>query len=105
MCIRDRGITASDGNTIYGITNPNRYAERVPTVAFTHEHVDPATIAGRLGELGICVWSGHNYAYEVVRHISIPEESGVVRVGPAHYNTLEEAYRLGELLPRGLREG
>lgn len=92
------GIEECAGTTIHGITNANRFAERVPTVAFTHERIDPATIAGALGEKGVCVWSGHNYAYEVVRHLGIPEETGVVRVGPAHYNTVEEAHRVNEVL-------
>ena len=33
---------------------------------------------------------GTNYAYEVVRHLGIDENTGVVRIGLAHYNTEEE---------------
>ena len=47
-------------------------------------------VAERLARAGICVWSGHNYAYEVVRHLGIDETTGVVRIGLAHYNTEEE---------------
>ena len=51
---------------------------------------------------GICVWSGHNYALEVVRHLGIEEAAGVVRIGLAHYNTEKEVDRtlaaLGEAL-------
>ena len=35
------------------------------------------------------VWSGHNYALPVVDALGI-RDTGVVRVGPTHYNTLEE---------------
>jgi cysteine desulfurase family protein (TIGR01976 family) len=84
------GILDLPGTTIHGITNPNRASERVPTVSFTHREVSPVSIARGLADQGICVWSGHNYAYEVVRHLGIDEEEGVVRIGLAHYNTEAE---------------
>ena len=84
------GIRAIPGTTIHGITNPNRVGERVPTVSMTHDRVSPPLVAERLARDGICVWSGHNYALEVVRHLGIDEETGVVRIGLAHYNTKEE---------------
>jgi cysteine desulfurase family protein (TIGR01976 family) len=84
------GIDALPGTTIHGITNSNRIAERVPTVSFTHQRVAPKTMASALAARGICVWSGHNYAYEVVRHLGIDESSGVLRIGLAHYNTEQE---------------
>ncbi len=96
------GIRAIPGTTIHGITNPNRVGERVPTVSMTHDGVSPPQVAERLARDGICVWSGHNYALEVVRHLGIDETTGVVRIGLAHYNTEEEVDRtlaaLGEAL-------
>ncbi len=84
------GIIALGGTTVHGITNLNRIAERVPTVSFTHREMAPKQIAKRLADEGICVWSGHNYAYEVVRQLGLDEEQGVVRIGLAHYNTEAE---------------
>ncbi|MBT6138769.1 MAG: cysteine desulfurase-like protein [Rhodospirillaceae bacterium] len=84
------GISSLKGVTVHGITNPNRIAERVPTVSFTHESVTPEEIAGKLGRKGINVWHGHNYAYEPARYLGIDEETGVLRVGIAHYNTMDE---------------
>jgi cysteine desulfurase family protein (TIGR01976 family) len=84
------GIIGLGGTTVHGITNPNRIAERVPTVSFTHREAAPKQIAKRLAGDGICVWSGHNYAYEVVRQLGLDEEQGVVRIGLAHYNTESE---------------
>ena len=97
------GIRAIPGTTIHGITNPNRVAERVPTVSMTHDRVPPARVAERLARAGICVWSGHNYALEVVRHLGIDEATGVVRIGLAHYNTEEEVYRTLVELERALK--
>ena len=84
------GLMAIDGITIYGATGHNQLKERVPTVSFTHNRIDPQTIAKGLADRNIFVWNGHNYAYEVVQQLNIPIEDGVVRVGPTHYNTLEE---------------
>ena len=84
------GIKAIPGVAIHGITNPDRVGERVPTVSMTHNRVLPSQVAERLARDEICVWSGHNYAFEVVRHLGIDEETGVVRIGLAHYNTEEE---------------
>ena len=97
------GIQAIPGTTIHGITNPNRVAERVPTVSMTHERVSPPLVAERLAREGICVWSGHNYALEVVRHLGIDEETGVVRIGLAHYNTEEEVDRTLVALKQALK--
>ena len=87
------GIQAIPGTTIHGITNPNRVAERVPTVSMTHDRMSPPQVAERLARDEICVWSGHNYAFEVVRQLGIDEATGVVRIGIAHYNTEEEVDR------------
>ena len=97
------GIRAIPGTTIHGITNPNRVGERVPTVSMTHDRVSPPLVAERLARDGICVWSGHNYALEVVRHLRIDEATGVVRIGLAHYNTEEEVDRTLVALEQALK--
>ena len=97
------GIQAIPGATIHGIANPNRVGERVPTVSMTHERIAPRQVAERLARDGICVWSGHNYALEVVRSLGIDEETGVVRIGMAHYNTEEEVDRTLAALEHALQ--
>lgn len=88
------GISRIKGVTIYGITNPNRVHERVPTVSLRHDTIKPTDIAKSLAEAGIFVWHGHNYAYEPTRFLNIPEDEGVVRIGLANYNTKEEVTRV-----------
>jgi cysteine desulfurase family protein (TIGR01976 family) len=86
------------GVTVHGITNPNRIAERVPTVSLTHPRHAPQDLARGLAVGGICVWSGHNYAWEVVKALGLDERQGVLRIGLAHYNTADEVDRtLAEL--------
>jgi cysteine desulfurase family protein (TIGR01976 family) len=84
------GIQQIPGTTIHGISNPNQIAERVPTVSFTHERVPTHEFAEALAAQNIYIWSGHNYAWEVVRQLGLNESQGVVRIGIAHYNTAEE---------------
>ncbi|MFV2092582.1 MAG: aminotransferase class V-fold PLP-dependent enzyme, partial [Hyphomicrobiales bacterium] len=88
------GISQISGITIYGITNPNRVHERVPTISLRHDRFKPADIAKSLADAGIFVWHGHNYAYEPTRFLNIPEDEGVVRIGLAHYNTGAEVTRV-----------
>ncbi|MGB7271535.1 MAG: cysteine desulfurase-like protein [Albidovulum sp.] len=93
------GLTEIPGVTIYGIVNPNRIGERVPTVSLRHDRLSPDSIATALAGAGIHVWHGHNYAYEPARALNLPLDEGVVRIGLAHYNTASEVERtLDEIL-------
>ena len=73
-------------------------SRRGPTVAFTHEKHAPDDIARALAAENIFAWSGHNYAVEVAKSLGIYESGGAVRVGPVHYNTIDEIERLFEAL-------
>ncbi len=84
------GLMALGGIEIFGITNSNQLDQRVPTISFRHRNIKPRVISEALAAKGIFVWDGHNYAFEVVRYLDIPEDEGVVRIGIAHYNTAAE---------------
>jgi cysteine desulfurase family protein (TIGR01976 family) len=84
------GLQRYDDVSICGLTDPSDGHARVPTVSFTHARMASAEIARALARENVFVWSGHNFALEVVRSLGIPEDDGVVRIGAAHYNTLEE---------------
>jgi selenocysteine lyase/cysteine desulfurase len=88
------GLMDSPGVTIYGITDPACFDQRVPTVAFTLEGYTPRQVAERLGGEGIFVWDGNYYALAVTERLGVEESGGMVRVGIAHYNTLDEVDRL-----------
>lgn len=83
-------LSTIDGLTVHGITDRSRIDQRVPTVSFTIAGIDPATLARELAADNIFVWSGHNYAWEVVHQLGIAPGQGVVRIGAAHYNTPTE---------------
>jgi cysteine desulfurase family protein (TIGR01976 family) len=82
------------GITIYGITNPEEFAERCPTVSFNLEGFTPAQVADYLCGRNIFVWDGNNYALGVTQRLGIEESGGMIRVGVIHYNTKEDIDRL-----------
>jgi cysteine desulfurase family protein (TIGR01976 family) len=97
------GLDEVPGLRIYGITDPARLGQRVPTVSFTLEGIAPREIAQRLAEASIFVWSGNFYALAVTERLGLEEHGGLLRVGLVHYNTAEEVdYLLGMLadMPR-----
>ena len=96
------GLLDIDGIAVQGITDNDAMDRRVPTVAFTHETAAPDKIAQALAKQNIFVWSGHNYAVEVVRTLGIDETGGAVRVGPVHYNSIAEIDELLAGLPAAL---
>jgi cysteine desulfurase family protein (TIGR01976 family) len=93
-------VESIPGTRIHGVTDLDRLAERVPTVSFTIEGKDPAQIAEALGKQGVYVWNGHNYALAIVERLGLLEAGGMIRVGPVHYNTLDEIAQFGEVLKK-----
>jgi cysteine desulfurase family protein (TIGR01976 family) len=88
------GLTKIEGVQLQGISDARLLSHRVPTVSFTHPHQRNSILAKALAAQGINVWSGHNYALEVVRHLGLDEQDGVLRIGLAHYNTVEEVEQI-----------
>ena len=71
-----------------------------PTVSFTIEGKDPEWVANEFGKNNIYVWNGHNYALAVVERLGLLDAGGMIRVGPVHYNTVEELEKFGEVLEK-----
>ena len=88
------------GITIYGLRDPRRLEERVPTFAFNLPGKHPQEVAGYLGQANINVWNGNYYALAVTERLGVESSGGMVRVGPVHYNTVEEIEKFGEALRR-----
>lgn len=84
------GLQALPGVVVRGITDPAAVARRVPTVSFSKEGLDPAALAQFLDSHGVYVWNGHSYALPVIEFLGLADKGGVVRIGPTHYNTIEE---------------
>jgi len=93
-------VDSVPGTHIYGVTDLDHLDERVPTVSFTVEGKDPEQMADAIGKQGFYVWNGHNYALAIVERLGLLEAGGMIRVGPVHYNTVDEIERFGEVLKK-----
>ncbi len=92
-----RGLMQIDTITVYGITDPSRMSERLPTVSIRHRSISSQELAQKLGNAGIFVWDGNYYALQLTETLGL-EPDGMVRIGLVHYNTVEEVHRLLEVL-------
>jgi len=91
-------LEETPGVTVYGPTNRQRLEERVPTVSFTLQGRHPRQVAEALDRHNIYVWDGNYYALAVTERLGLEDSGGMVRVGPVHYNTLDELARFNEAL-------
>lgn len=86
------------GLRLYGLADPRRLDERVATFSFRLGDQHPRRVAEALAEAGIYVWDGNYYALAVTERLGLEGRGGMVRVGAAHYNTLDEVRQLGAVL-------
>jgi cysteine desulfurase family protein (TIGR01976 family) len=84
------GLKEIPGVRTYGIAEPDRMEQRVPTVSFTLDGLTPNEVARKLSKKNIFVWDGHFYAVRAVERLGLANSGGLVRIGLCHYNTLEE---------------
>jgi len=83
---------------IHGLADVRRLEERVPTFSFTLKGWHPRQLAEKLASHGIYVWDGNYYALAVTERLGLEDQGGMLRVGPVHYNTVDEVARLREVL-------
>jgi cysteine desulfurase family protein (TIGR01976 family) len=88
-----RGLLQIPGLKLYGISDPQRFRERAPTVAVRIEGHTPLALATRLGERGFFTWDGNYYALNLTERLDVENSGGFLRIGLVHYNTAEEVDR------------
>jgi cysteine desulfurase family protein (TIGR01976 family) len=86
------------GATVYGIEDPARSNERVPTFCFNLPNIAPAHVTEVMADRGIGIRDGHMYTPRLMRQLGLPLESGVLRASLLHYNTIEEIQGFGKVL-------
>jgi cysteine desulfurase family protein (TIGR01976 family) len=94
------GLRSIPGLHLWGITDPERIQQRVPTFSFSLQGQHPQTVAEELGKENINVWDGNFYALAVLERLGLEEQGGIVRVGAVHYNTRGEVDTLVQALQR-----
>ena len=88
------GLLKVPGLRFFGISDPERFAHRVPTVAIRLANHSPLEIATFPGERGIFTWDGNYYALNLTERLGVEKDGGLLRIGIVHYNTSEEIDRL-----------
>ena len=88
------GLLEIPGLTLYGISDPERFAWRTPTVAVRIAGHAPRQLAVALGERGIFTWDGNYYALNLTERLGVEQDGGMLRIGLVHYNTGAEVDRL-----------
>jgi cysteine desulfurase family protein (TIGR01976 family) len=88
------GLLVIPGLTLYGISDPQQFHRRCPTVAARVKGHTPLEIATKLGERGIFTWDGNYYALNLTERLDVERDGGFLRIGLVHYNTSEEVDRL-----------
>ncbi len=94
------GLLKIPGLKVYGITDPQRFGARCPTVAVCIAGHTPLQLATELGRRGFFTWDGNYYALNLTEHLDVEKDGGFLRIGLAHYNSAEEVDRF----LRALRE-
>ncbi|HEY2660641.1 MAG TPA: cysteine desulfurase-like protein [Caulobacteraceae bacterium] len=89
---------AAVGATIYGVSDPDKVADRVPTICFNLGDRDPATVVERMAEADFGIRDGHMYAPRLMARLGLTMDRGALRVSLVHYNTVEEVRRWGDVL-------
>jgi cysteine desulfurase family protein (TIGR01976 family) len=89
---------ANVGATIYGVGDPTRVSERVPTVCFNLGDKHPAEVVEQVADAGIGIRDGHMYAPRLMNRLGLSMDRGAVRVSLVHYNASDEVRRFGEVL-------
>jgi cysteine desulfurase family protein (TIGR01976 family) len=91
-------LEETPGVRVYGPTERDKLDERVPTVSFILKGHHPRQVAENLDKHNINVWDGNYYALAVTERLGLEDKGGMVRVGPVHYNTVEEIRAFGYVL-------
>src|ERR1700741_1756170 len=89
-----KGLLEIPGVRFYGISDPERFDERCPTVAVRVKNLTPLVCAKFLGNRGIFTWDGNYYALNLTERLGVEKTGGLLRIGLVHYNPADEVDRL-----------
>jgi cysteine desulfurase family protein (TIGR01976 family) len=94
------GLSAISGLRIYGLTEREDWDRRVATVSVRKEGKSPEQLATALAHEGIFTWNGNFYALSISERLGVEQSGGLLRIGLAHYNTLDEVDKCLRVLER-----
>ena len=91
----ETGLRALPGVTVHA---PQSGEGRAPTTIFNIDGRDPDWVAHELAQRHIAVWSGDNYACELIDALGLRERGGAVRAGIVRYTTSDDVDALLDAL-------
>jgi cysteine desulfurase family protein (TIGR01976 family) len=83
----EAGLRAIPGVVVH---TPERAEGRAPTTIFNVGEHDPHAVAGELAKRRIAVWSGDNYACDLVDALGLRARGGAVRAGVVRHTTADD---------------
>jgi cysteine desulfurase family protein (TIGR01976 family) len=92
------GLAKRQRFKVWGITQVDRLAQRVPTISITDATLTPLQLAEHLARHEVYVWNGNLYALSLSERLGLEERGGFLRIGLVHYNTSDEVERLLRVL-------
>jgi cysteine desulfurase family protein (TIGR01976 family) len=90
------GLRAMPEVTVHA---PLETAGRAPTTIFNVDGVEPSAVAQALADRSIAVWSGDNYASELIDALGLRARGGAVRAGIVRHTTEADIDALLDALP------
>lgn len=91
-------VLKAAGAIVYGVDDPSRLSERIPTFCFNLPNLLPAFVTERMSDRAIGIRDGHMYAPRLMKHLGQSLDTGVTRASILHYNTIEEIHEFGKVL-------
>jgi len=91
LALMQEGLHDIPGVVVHG---PSVTPDRAPTVIFSVVGQSPHDVAAKLAGERVAVWSGDNYACELVDAMGLRPGGGVVRAGVARYTNDDDIARL-----------
>ena len=93
-----RRLQSVPGATVYGISDPDAAAHRIPHILFRLDRLEPKAVADALAEKNVRVSHGNAGAPRLMKALGLPVDEGGCLLSLLHYNTEREIERFADAL-------
>lgn len=93
-----RRLKAVPGATVYGVSDPDAAAHRMPHILFRIDGLTPEAVVAALAEKNVLLSHGSGGAPRLMKAIGLPENEGGCSLALLHYNTESEIERFADAL-------
>ena len=93
-----RRLQVVPGATVYGISDPDAAAHRIPHILFRLDGLEPKAVAAALAEKSVRVSHGNAGAPRLMKALGLPVDEGGCALSLLHYNTEKEIERFADAL-------